>query len=71
MTADDFLDDEALFLLTGFRQKRKQIGQLRRMGIAFNVNAAGKPVVADASVKGSNPAPTRTTWEPSWAANHR
>lgn len=49
-----FLTDEALAHLTGYRQKSKQIQQLRAMGVPFRVNAAGRPVVATAAIEGAS-----------------
>lgn len=68
-----FLDDDQLKHLTGYAQKAKQVAQLRRMGVPFFVNAAGKPVVAESAVQGTKPQETiqtQVSWEPSWAANH-
>jgi hypothetical protein len=65
-----FLSDEDLRELTGYAHKAKQVAQLRRMGLPFFVNAAGRPVVALAAVEGgrSKPVAAEKTWEPSWAA---
>ena len=52
MTSDDFLDDAALALLTGYQRASYQIKQLRHMGIPFMVNAAGRPVVLRRAVEG-------------------
>jgi hypothetical protein len=52
MTA--FLDDDEVRTLTGRTQKSKQIEQLKRMGVPFFVNAAGKPIVAKSAVDGSH-----------------
>ena len=69
MTKDDFLDDEALVKLTGRRRKSLQIDQLRRMGIAFYVNAHGDPVVARAYIEGKKQTVREESgWKPSWAA---
>lgn len=63
--APALLDDEELRHLTGRTRADAQIAALRRMGIAFWVNAAKRPVVARAALTGSatvvTPAPT---WEP-------
>ncbi|WP_288076457.1 DUF4224 domain-containing protein [Pseudomonas sp.] len=48
MTA--FLDDNEIRLLTGRCQKAKQIDQLKRMGLPFYINAAGRPVVARSAI---------------------
>ncbi len=69
MTADDFLDADALAVLTGYRRPGKQVEHLRRMGIAFFVNAAGHPVVPRSSVEGSKQGGKQDqTWQPKWAA---
>ena len=69
MTKDDFLDDEALRLLTGYKVARLQINQLRRMGLPFFVNGAGKPVVPRAAVEGSRSKTKQkeSAWHPAWA----
>lgn len=65
-----FLTDEDLHELTGYVHRAKQVAQLRRMGIPFFINAAGRPVVARAIIEGGKekPATTQKTWEPTWAA---
>jgi hypothetical protein len=45
-----FLDDDDVVKLTGKKLKAGQIDVLRRMGILFYVNAAGRPVVPIFSV---------------------
>jgi hypothetical protein len=47
-----FLTADELVELTGRKIKSKQIEALRRMGLAFHVNAVGKPVVAAAAIEG-------------------
>jgi hypothetical protein len=59
-----FLQADDLALLTGRKVKSKQIEALRRMGIAFFVNACGKPVVTVAAVEGRKEAIPKKTWEP-------
>jgi hypothetical protein len=55
-----FVDDEDMVVLTGFKNARKQIDQLRAMGVPFRVSAAGRPVVAIAAIEGTRqPAPPR------------
>lgn len=55
-----FVDDEDMITLTGYRSARKQIQQLRTMGIPFRVNAGGLPVVAISAIEGGRqPAPPR------------
>lgn len=51
LTADDLAE------LTGRKIKSKQIEVLRRMGLPFHVNAAGKPVVAVSVIEGRKQAP--------------
>lgn len=53
MTAT-FLSPDELRTLTGRARKALQVEQLRRMGLPFWVNAAGRPVVARAAVEGAN-----------------
>lgn len=56
-----FVDDDDLVVLTGHRNTRRQIDQLRVMGVPFRINAAGRPVVAIAAIEGgrNSPAPER------------
>jgi len=59
LTADDLAE------LTGRKIKSKQIEVLRRMGLPFHVNAAGKPVVPVAAIEGRKQvAPPVQTWHP-------
>lgn len=66
-----FLDDESMVALTGFKWKAKQIVELRRQGIPFRVNAAGKPVVTWSAVEGGKRAEVAQPkkWSPSWAGS--
>lgn len=57
-----FLSKDDVAVLTGRRVKSKQIEALRKMGIAFWVNAIGKPVVTVAAVEGRKEAPVQKTW---------
>lgn len=57
-----FLTGEDVATLTGRKVKTKQIEALRAMGIAFWVNAIGKPVVTVAAVEGRKDAPPQKTW---------
>lgn len=41
-----FLTQDDLITLTGYKQARKQIEYLRKIGIPYWVNRFGKPVVA-------------------------
>jgi hypothetical protein len=62
-----FLDDEALYVLTGYRWHSKQVAELRRQGVPFRVNAAGRPAVAKSAIEGSKPEPDQhKKWVPSW-----
>ncbi|MGF6648629.1 DUF4224 domain-containing protein [Paraburkholderia sp. GAS82] len=65
---DTFLSPQELVVLTGRKVKSKQIDALRRMGIAFFVNALGKPVVARAAVESrpevSAQRSVRASWQP-------
>lgn len=47
-----FLNPEDVADLTGRKSKSRQVEQLRIMGIAFYVNAAGRPIVTRAAVEG-------------------
>jgi hypothetical protein len=69
MTKDDFLDDDALRKLTGYKVARLQIDQLRNMGLPFFVNGHGKPVVPRAAVDGKRESSKRqqSNWHPAWA----
>ncbi|MGI4717252.1 MAG: DUF4224 domain-containing protein [Janthinobacterium lividum] len=60
LTADDLAE------LTGRKIKSKQIEALRRMGLPFHVNAAGKPVVPVAAIEGRKhvAAAAAPTWQP-------
>jgi hypothetical protein len=51
-----FLEDDDLVKLTGFKAARRQIEYLRNIGVAFRVNARGKPVVSVSAIDGSRPA---------------
>ncbi len=66
-----FLEEADVIKLTGFRQKSRQIAQLRKAGIPFTVNASGHPVVSWATVEGRKDAATepKTAWRPKWAGN--
>lgn len=52
-----FLTPDELAELTGRKIKSKQIETLRRMGLPFHVNAAGKPVVSSAAIEGRKQLP--------------
>lgn len=57
-----FLSSADLSELTGRKVKSKQIEALRKMGVAFFVNACGKPVVTVAAVEGRKEAPQSKEW---------
>ena len=59
-----FLEAKDLAILTGRKVKSKQIEALRKMGIAFFINACGKPVVPVAAVEGRKNISTAPTWVP-------
>lgn len=46
-----FLTKDELRQLTGVARKAGQIVQLRKMGIAFYINAIGEPIVAKATIE--------------------
>lgn len=52
-----FLTDDELKTLTGRRYKSRQIEALRSMALPFWVNAAGRPIVARATIEGRQSAP--------------
>ena len=59
-----FLTREELRELTGRARKAAQIDQLRRMGIPYYLNAAGRPVVARAVIEGGKQKSQPQTWRP-------
>jgi len=59
-----FLSADDVSALTGRKVKSKQIDALRKMGVAFFVNACGKPVVTVAAVEGRKEAPQPRQWSP-------
>ncbi len=67
-----FLDEDEMRWLTGRSQKAKQIAQLRRMGIAFYVNAAGLPIVLRAALESGRAVAVdlSTNHTKSWRSNH-
>ncbi len=62
--APALLDADELRQLTGRTRADAQIAALRRMGIAFWINAANKPVVARATLTGGAAAAPAPSWEP-------
>ena len=63
-----FLDPGELAILTGRKLKRLQVAQLRKMGIPFHINAAGRPIVCRSAVEGRStvaaPPDTQDSWAP-------
>lgn len=55
---------EELRHLTGVARKSGQIVQLRKMGIAFYINAIGEPIVAKTTVEGGTKHDTVKPWRP-------
>ena len=51
--SDLFLNDEEVVILTGRKTKSKQIEALRKMGVAFFVNAVNRPMVTRAAIEGT------------------
>lgn len=63
-----FLNDDDIAVLTGRKVKAKQIEALRLMGVAFFVNAIGKPIVARSTIEG-RPGSAATQPKPAWCPN--
>ena len=59
-----FLERDDVRILTGRCQKSLQIAQLRKMGIPFNVNFSGAPIVARSAVEGGKPVQAPAKWRP-------
>lgn len=64
MNQSAFLSEEDVATLTGRKIKSSQVEQLRKMGIAFYINASGRPVVPKVSIEGKKPEVIMKTWEP-------
>lgn len=47
-----FVGDEDMVKLTGYRTPRKQVEQLRIMGVPFRINGFGRPMVALVAIEG-------------------
>ena len=62
--SDTFLSEDDVATLTGAKTKSKQIQVLRRNGVPFFVNAAGRPVVARVAVEGGAPKGASKAAEP-------
>lgn len=57
--SDLFLTKEEVAQLTGWQRKQKQIGQLRKMGILFWINAQDVPVVPRSAIDGRPEEPAK------------
>lgn len=67
-----FLTAEELQTLTGYAVRARQIAQLRKMGIAFRINASGRAVVTRAAVEGGEIAAQQPVgWQPAMLQNLR
>lgn len=67
-----FLTDEEVRELTGRARKGDQVAWLRTAGIAFFVNAAGRPIVTRAQFTGAAPqAANAPAWTPAAAKGGR
>jgi hypothetical protein len=55
--SDLFLTHDEVVELTGWKNKKKQIAQLRRMGLPFWVNGREEPVVPRVAITGRPTAP--------------
>ena len=68
MNENDILSEDALEKLTGWKQSKKQIEQLRKQGIPFFINGKNKPVVLATALEVSQQTPskkqTQTKWSP-------
>jgi len=58
-----FLEPNDLAMLTGRKVKSKQIEALRKMGIAFFINACGKPIVPTSAIEGRSIDHHKKQWE--------
>ena len=64
MNESAFISEEDVATLTGRKIKSCQVEQLRKMGIAFYINAAGRPVVPRSSIEGRPQEQIEKAWEP-------
>lgn len=62
LKADAFLSDDEVRRLTGRTFKALQCAHLRKIGVPFFTNAAGRPVVARSAVEGRNVEPASKVW---------
>lgn len=61
-----FLEPEEIAMLTGRKFKSRQIDALRRMGVAFFVNATGHAVVTRTAIEGKA---KTTALKKEWVSN--
>lgn len=64
-----FLTPEEVADLTGYKLPAKQCEQLRRQGIAFYTDRAGRPKVTRAVLEGRKVADPTPSWSPAWAGS--
>lgn len=55
--SDMFLTKEEVVELTGWKNKKKQVEQLRKMGLPFWVNARDAPIIPRSAIEGRREAP--------------
>ena len=67
MNEDDILSKEALEKLTGWKQPKKQIEQLRKQGVPFFINGRNKPVVLAAALDISQQATSKKQTQNKWS----
>ena len=67
MNDEDILSKDALEKLTGWKQAKKQIEQLRKQGIPFYINCRNKPVVLSSVLTGNSTKTikSKSKWSPS------
>lgn len=64
-----FLTEDDMVKLTGRKIRRLQIEALRVMGVAFHINAVGRPVVARSTIEGRPGSAAETQPARSWRSN--
>ena len=57
-----FLSSTDICDLTGRKTKSKQIEMLRKMGLPFFINAAGKPIVPATAIEGKKTSAEKNKW---------
>jgi hypothetical protein len=65
--SDTFLTKEEVAELTGLKTKRRQVEQLRKMGLPFWLNAAEAPIVLRSAIEGKatmRPPAPKPQWVP-------